>query len=456
MYHDPSCRLKFKQGLSRKFISKCGVKQGDVLSPILFNLYINDLISNLNESQVDPVTIGSVSISSLLYADDIILLSSTQQGLQNSLNILNNYCVSWKLEVNQQKSKVIVFNSNGKSFLNNFKVNENYLETVKSYCYLGVTIKYTGNLNTSSKLLMEKGRKAWFKIKKSVGLNNPCTLLEKLFDMLINPIILYGCEIWGIDSKFKDTEPFEHLHIKFVKEILGVHSRATNAACLAELNRLPLRVKIMTQVIKFLEHISNSNKTLVNEIYTNIPQNNNWLLTVHKWLNKLGFGYLSSNTHLLKHKIPSIKQRIIDQSIQTQHSSLQESRKLIFFNKILNFNHKPSYVDACKYKSDRSTICKFRVSAHSLAIERGRYKNIPVNNRICTACNTEQIEDEVHFFIHCPAYNQYRQEFISKVKNSISNFNSLTENNITLIFNSSSIMILKAIIDYINHCQALA
>ena len=89
----------------------------------------------------------------------------------------------------------------------------------------------------------------------------------------------------------------------------------------------------MTQVVKFLEHISNSDNTLVNEIYTNIPQNNNWLLTVHKWLNELGYGYLLSKTHLLKHKISSIKQRIIDQSMQIQLSSLKESRKLIFLKK---------------------------------------------------------------------------------------------------------------------------
>ena len=74
---------------------------------------------------------------------------------------------------------------------------------MKSYCYLGVTIKYTGNLNISSKLLMEKGRKAWFKIKKTVGLNNPCNLLEKLFDTLVVPIILYGCEIWGLTTVLK-------------------------------------------------------------------------------------------------------------------------------------------------------------------------------------------------------------------------------------------------------------
>lgn len=70
---------------------------------------------------------------------------------------------------------------------------------------------------------MEKGRKAWFKIKKNIGLNNPCNLLEKLFDTLISPIILYGCEVWGTYSNLKDTDPYEYLHIKFIKEILGIH-----------------------------------------------------------------------------------------------------------------------------------------------------------------------------------------------------------------------------------------
>ena len=131
------------------------------------------------------VIVGDVQANSLLYADDIILLSNTQEGLQN-------VCSSWKLDVNQEKSKAIVFNSNSKTYMNDFNLKGKHLETVKSYCYLGMTIKYTGNLNISSKLLMEKGRKAWFKIKKTVGLNNNCNLLEKLFDTLVVPIILHG------------------------------------------------------------------------------------------------------------------------------------------------------------------------------------------------------------------------------------------------------------------------
>lgn len=95
-----------------------------------------------------------------MYADDIILLSESKEGLQSALDVLQKFCMSWKLEVNSQKSKIIVFNSNGKSFLNHFKIGNKTLETVKSYCYLGITINFTGNLNLSKTILMDKGRKA--------------------------------------------------------------------------------------------------------------------------------------------------------------------------------------------------------------------------------------------------------------------------------------------------------
>ncbi|CAG2191462.1 unnamed protein product [Mytilus edulis] len=54
----------------------------------------------------------------------------------------------------------------------------------------GIVIKCNGNFNLAINTLMEKARKAYFKIKKTVGLNNPCRLLEKLFDTLISPILI--------------------------------------------------------------------------------------------------------------------------------------------------------------------------------------------------------------------------------------------------------------------------
>ena len=86
-------------------------------------------------------------LNTLLYADDIVLLSDSKEGLQNCLNALSNYCSSWKLQVNTEKSKVIVFNSIGKSFINELYYNDETLETVSNYCYLGINIRYNGSFN---------------------------------------------------------------------------------------------------------------------------------------------------------------------------------------------------------------------------------------------------------------------------------------------------------------------
>ena len=171
---------------------------------------------------------------------------------------------------------------------------------------------------------------------------------------------------------------------------------------------------------------------------------------VTKNTQNLGLNYLNSSPKNIKQNLTLIKQRIHDQAIQNQQSILRENKKLEFYNYILNFNVRPPYVDICKYKADRSKICKYRISAHSLAIERGRYKNIPQNHRTCTKCTTSQIENEEHFFIYCPTYTSYRQELITKI-----NITSITINKLRHILNSSSLILLKALIEYIDKCESI-
>ena len=203
LYEETKFRVKMFDGLSKPFLSACGVLQGDVLRPFMFNIFINGIVETLQDENSDSVLIGNTSINTLLYADDLVLLSSNLQGLQNCLEKLSVFCASWKLVVNISKSKALIFNSNGKSFSNHFYYNNSIIETVTQYCYLGITLKYNGNVGLATSILMEKARKALFKMKKSSGLNNPCKLLEKLFDSIIVPIMFYGCEIWGIESVLK-------------------------------------------------------------------------------------------------------------------------------------------------------------------------------------------------------------------------------------------------------------
>ncbi len=64
------------------------------------------------------------------------------------------------------------------------------------------------------------------------------------------------------------------------------------------------------------------------------------------------------------------------------------------------------YLDGIDNFETRSAIAKFRLSAHKLKIETGRYNKTPVESRLCENCINNSIEDELHFLFNCPLYSQ--------------------------------------------------
>ena len=78
---------------------------------------------------------------------------------------------------------------------------------------------------------------------------------------------------------------------------------------------------------------------------------------------------------------------------------------------------RPYYVDILKNKNERAMLNKLRISAHKLATGGGRYLNIPKHERICTACNSGEVEDNKHFLLNCSLYMPLRQVLCSKPVN---------------------------------------
>ena len=88
LYSDVKCCVRVNGFDTSWFDVKCGLKQGCPLSPILFNLYINDLVTMLKGLDVG-VNIGDEKVCILLYADDIVLIAESADDLQTLLNHLN-------------------------------------------------------------------------------------------------------------------------------------------------------------------------------------------------------------------------------------------------------------------------------------------------------------------------------------------------------------------------------
>ena len=80
-----------------------------------------------------------------MYADDFIIISSNKKELQNSLDILHDYCQKWHLYVNVQKTKIVVLRKGGRLSMNDFWVYGDFLiEVVDYFQYLGLKLSYTG------------------------------------------------------------------------------------------------------------------------------------------------------------------------------------------------------------------------------------------------------------------------------------------------------------------------
>ena len=100
--------------LSDEFECFLGVRQGECRSLFLFSMYLNDLEQNFIDKGVKAGQVDMFNLGLLLYAGNIILIEDSAEGLQNSLNVLANYCTRWKLTVNTTKTKTIVFRTDSR------------------------------------------------------------------------------------------------------------------------------------------------------------------------------------------------------------------------------------------------------------------------------------------------------------------------------------------------------
>ena len=166
-----------------------------ILCSDIFIVFINDL-PEIFDSSCDGIDIGTYHLNCLLYADDVILMSKTETGLQYCISKLGKYCDDCCLEVNYDKSKVIVFNKAGKFYETKFTYKDQKLESVREYRYLGVKFAISGSISYASSELYKKGLKFFFKLKSIFGTSFPNIYVAlHLFDYVIKPIFTFGSKI---------------------------------------------------------------------------------------------------------------------------------------------------------------------------------------------------------------------------------------------------------------------
>ena len=414
IYDGDQVCIKLNGGITPAIKTIMGVRQGCVLSPLLFNIYMADFPRSLSQNIGVQIT-NEHKMNCILWADDIIILSESEEGLNTLLGQLKDYSDLNQLKVNTEKTKCMIFNRTGRLIRRNFYLGSTKLECVRSYKYLGLSITPSGEIRSALDDLRSRALKAYMALKNKLGtcFRDHIDDTIGLFNAMIKPILLYGSDFWGC-LKLPRNNPVENLYMQFCRQVLGVQKNTTNVGVLLELGCVPLMLEAQRLSLKNWERIKNGDgNILVGYSFKNSSEKElDWNRTICTLLSEHGMRYRITENFLDTGDAFLGKAKdIYHQEAFTQINKPES--KLRTYALIKTDIGREPYLSEIRNAKHRQKLSKFRLSNHKLLIETGRHMKLPKTERICPICK-EGIEDELHFLVRCNFYESERKSLLDK------------------------------------------
>ena len=243
------------------FRTTVGVRQGCLLSPTLFNIFLEWIMSDALEEHDGKVSIGGRNITNLRFADGIDALAEEQQELEALVESLDKTCTRYKMEVSAEKTKLMTNSVNG--IQREIKVKGQKLGTVTSFKYLGAVISDDGSKPevlsriAQATAALTKMKPIWRDNNISLGSK------VKLMRSLVISIFLYACESWTLTAELeKRTQAFEMrgyrrlLNISYKDHVTNEEVRKKIQAAIGEYDELLTLVK--KRKLRWFGHVSRS------------------------------------------------------------------------------------------------------------------------------------------------------------------------------------------------------
>ena len=419
-----SAQIRLNGLFTDPFKVTSGVKQGDIISPLLFSLYLNDLATGIKSLNCG-IDIGTINLAILLYADDIALIAPDEHSLQEMISYVNDWCKKWRMAINTEKTQIVHFRSTKSPITDyNFYFGGHPLSIVSYYKYLGVIfdehLTFDMNASTLSKASLRAlgGIKNKLKNLKECGYKSFCTL----FNSCVTSISDYSAGIWSM----RTFPQIEQIQYQAARYYLGVHRFAPIEGLLGDMGWCSARVRHNVLALKQWNRMCNLDVSRTTRkvfewdlLYSN--KIGAWSCYVRQILESLGcsdnFNTVSS-TDITSSEI-LLKEIDIDRWNVSRYKD-----KLRYYNMFKYSMETEEYLSFNITRYQRSLMAQFRLGILPLEIEVGRYRNIPLSNRVCHMCAANVVEDEIHFLCECASYSEYRLILFSNAEQTDPDFSS--------------------------------
>jgi hypothetical protein len=258
-YENQSNLVRWAGEYSEEYKMMCGVRQGGLTSPTLFNLYVNGLIEELSSAGVG-CSVDGCFINNISYADDMVLLGPSVSSLRTLLSICEKYALTHGLRYNVSKSEVVVFKSGSKTYqIPPITLNGAVLQQVPKFKYLGHWV--TENL--SDDMDIDRERRA---------LSVRGNMLSRRFVRCSREVkvtlfksycqTLYTCNLWCNYTK----KAYNALRVQYnnsFRGLLGLHWRCSASGMFAEHSTDSFQAVLRKRVASLWSRVRCSNNTLL-------------------------------------------------------------------------------------------------------------------------------------------------------------------------------------------------
>jgi hypothetical protein len=434
LYNHPTACIKLNNRLTDWFEVESGVKQGDTLSPTLFSIFINDLAIEL-ENLGFGIPVDTLNVSILMFADDIVLLSESEDNLQFLLNYTKEWCQKWRLKINISKTKAMHFRKKRQTrTMRKFYFGEDTVELVDQYKYLGIVLDQFLDFNVTADVLSgAAGRALGSVISKFQNFRNVhYNTFLKLFHSSVVPVLEYASEVWG----FKDFKQCEKVQFRACRYYLGVPPKTPLLAISGDMGWLSATLRRHVNICKLWNRLINMDDSRLNKrvfIWDKNLCTKNWSSEIFEIFRKGNMTDTFQNTCHCDIKVlqnvlfTSLKQEWL-QNLPVNYDRNSESKpKLRTYITFKDDFYTEPYVKNCNARFKRSILAQLRSGVLPLFIETGRYYRIKAEDRLCKLCDLNVMEDEFHFICICEKYSFIRQIMYEKVISKIPQFKNFNK-----------------------------
>lgn len=208
----PTCRIKMQNDLSEPFVTLDGLRQGDALSTLLFNVALEGAIRRTNIRSSGTLANSLVQI--LAFADDIDIVGRTEASVNETYLELKFEAAKVGLEINETKTKFMTTDNPG-GHRQVHQIGDQNFEVVDHFVYLGASIRADGDTSAEIKRRIMLANRCYYGLQKHLRSrqlfkNTKCTI----YKTLIRPVLTYGCESWPL------TRSDENMLLRFERKVL--------------------------------------------------------------------------------------------------------------------------------------------------------------------------------------------------------------------------------------------